>query len=91
MRRGGWNNSTYFQRKFWGESGRGDFVLWMGTISRGWFLGGIERRSLVVFLGSKVEFFFVFQGICFWWYGMGWLEKGGGCSFFLFFFHNMVT
>ncbi len=62
MRRGQWNNSTRFQKKFWGGSGRGDFVLGMGTISIGWFLGGMGRRILVVFQGSTVEFVFVFQG-----------------------------
>lgn len=89
VRRGGWNNSIPLQSKFWGGIGRGDFVLGMGTILRGWFLGGMGGRSSVISQGSKVEFFFVLfsKELFFWWYGIGWLEKGGGYFFsFLFFF-----
>ncbi len=63
----------------------------MGTNPRVCFLGGMGRRSLVVYQGRKVGFKKNSKELFFWWCGMGWLEKGGGSIYFsLFVFCDMV-
>jgi hypothetical protein len=58
----------------------------MGINPKGYFLGGMGRRSLVVFQGRKVGFFPFFKELFFWWCGIGCLEKASGVFIFLFFF-----
>jgi hypothetical protein len=56
------------------------------------FLGGMGGRSLVISQGRKVGFLLFSKELLFWWCGMGWLEKGGGCFSSIFFFYcDMVT
>ncbi len=69
---------------------RGIFLGGMGTIFKGCFLGGMGDISLVVFQGRKVGGFFFSQGILSLVMWDGWLEKGVGIMFFIF-FHNMET
>jgi len=47
----------------------------MGTNPKGCFLGGMGRKSLVVFKGKKVGFKKISKELFFWWCGMGCLEK----------------
>jgi hypothetical protein len=58
----------------------------MGINPKGCFLGGMGRRSLVVFQGlEKVRLFLFCKELFFWWCGMGCLEKVDGFAFFVFF------
>jgi hypothetical protein len=57
----------------------------METNPKFFFLGSMGGRSLVVFQSKKVDFFKFFKELFFWWCGMGWLEKGGGYFFLIFF------
>jgi hypothetical protein len=57
VRRGGWGNSTPFRRRFF-LKGLGEVNFWGdGVYSKVCFLGGVGRRSLVVFQSRKVGFF----------------------------------
>ncbi len=49
-----------FNGVFLGGIGRGGFFFGMGCFSRGCFLGGMGRKSLVVFQGRKAGVFFCF-------------------------------
>jgi len=55
----------------------------MGINPKGYFLGGMGRRSLVVFQGMKVEFFF-FKELLFWQCGSGVWRKQVGIFYFSF-------
>ncbi len=86
VRRGGWGNSTPFQKRVFFKGLREVNFFGTGTNPKVCFLGGMGGRSLVVSQNRKVGIFLFSKELFFSWCGMGWLEKGGGYFFFVFFF-----
>jgi hypothetical protein len=63
----------------------------MGTNLKGFFLGGMGGKSLVVFQGKKVGFKVFSKELFFWQCKMGCLEKVDEYFLFVLFFCDMVT
>jgi len=84
VRRGGWGNSTPFQRRLFLRDWDRWFFFGMGTNPKRLFLGWHRREKFGCFEGMKVGFLKTSKELFFWWCGMGCLEKAK--RFFFFFF-----